>query len=242
MTASATKQAIEEVKRLEYLIANENPPDWRMKAGFDMQRNQAKQNIKPATKAAVAEVKKLGMAVFLMGDEAQGLVEYLKEQTEVAEVSLETLFAPVYDMVEASIGKSREFGSVQFNILERELRQMALANDIVSLPNVSFEGNEYVKDKAATVALAKKYTQKICGAELTAIAVENSVFKQAYSMDLSAPVLPVIITGASQTEATELAPKVFRGNQLAVNVSAANKEVAIEVLKTIKKSLKNVKE
>src|SRR4051812_22339910 len=121
------QDALKKLKETRAAAARDFAGDVRTRPGHEMAQRQAQADLPGLEKKfAALFVKNIAFPIFLSGPEeaTKEFVAFAKDKTEVVTLSYEGLFENLSSSVKASIGRHREFGTSQYAILVRELRQL----------------------------------------------------------------------------------------------------------------------
>ena len=239
---------IETIKKIEAakaVIAREMPDDMRFRPGFELAKREAEGSLEKLYKTLGEEVTSVAVPVYVSGANAEKLSKLMSEMAPAAIVDLNAIYKTITDAVKVSMGRGNEFGVNQFAIVVRELRQMAVANNLASIMPPQFNEPEVVATPEALSATVVRYADKAVGVELAVNYIRKQTGEQAAStITEKVPVFPVFILNCPEKHRELLTKKLFkRSLDAAVEAPAeVNEEAAINALKSIKKSLKNNKE
>lgn len=231
---------IQSVQNAKHILAQDPPVDYRVRAGFEMSQAQAKRDIVELEKKLAAEISDIAVPVFVDGEKAAVLAETMKDQTSLAIVDLDKVYGTLVQSVEATIGRSREFGVTQFSKIVTTLRQTAVESGLAGVNVPSFGEPVIVPSAKETADVVMKFCNQIVGPELALQFVRTEAAKQAVvEIEGKVAVFPVLILSAPESVRDALT-KAFK-KPLSLTLTATNEpneEEAIKALKTIKTALK----
>lgn len=239
-------ETIEAIRRAQAILVKEPPEDRRVWAGLEMAQAEAKRSLGDLEKKLAIEISDVAVPVFIDGPQSAALAKFMHEETQLAVVDLDIVYGALVDSIEATIGKSREFGVTQFSKIVTSLRQTAVEAGIAGVNVPSFGEPVVVATKADTAKEVLRFANQIVGHELALQYVRNQSAKQSVEelpTGGKLAVFPVLILNAPESVRAALS-KTFK-RSLDLTLTASNDpthEEAIKALKTIKTALKPNKE
>lgn len=233
------KKLLAEIKATRKIANEEVAGDPRTRPGREMLRKEAQRRLETQLSDFSAAFKKAGFVMFVSGPGKEKFAKLAAEEAETVTVDYRRATAEIRDMVKASIGNNREFGTAQYLVLLREVRALGAALGFSSIPNVNFEDVVAVPRDEDVDVVIDRYLNKQLGSEFITAAIEQQALKQALDLSGESSVIPVVVLGVPEETAELISPRVFSGRSIAVNAAedvATNAVLA--AFKTIKKTVK----
>jgi hypothetical protein len=213
--------------------------DTRTRPGREMMRNQARAELPAIEKELMVAFRKAGFPVFVTGPGTAEFVNAARELAEVAFVDLSAATGEIHNAVISTIGHHRDFSPAVFAVMIREVKAIASLVGLTSIPDIKYDGPQFLPDSASCIALVNKYLVTYLGPEFLAGVVELAALKQVKDMECEAPVIPVLVTGLTQEVQDQIAPKLFQGKFVAATADAtADEKTVTDVFKQVRKMMK----
>ena len=210
--------------------------DPRTRPGRESMKRQAQTELPVAEKALGAAFRKVGFPVFLNGTETKTFADIAADLAECVTVDFAQATAEVQNAVNASMGvRHREFSPAIFSVMVREIRQVAASLGLTSIPDIAYDGVEYVATPAALAGHVNKYILKYLGADFLAAIIEKQALEHVKKLTGDAPVIPVLISNFDVDLQDAVGAKLFQGKFLAVDTTEALTEKTVtDVFKHIR--------
>ncbi len=234
---------IQQIKTAQEVLARPLPDEMKFRPGYEMAQNTAKRDLEKLLVKLGEDVSNVAVTVYVDGPTAPELCEAMLKETDGCAVDLNELYGPLVAQVKASIGRSKEFGVNQFALIIREVRQLAVQNNLAAINIPTFKEPFVFQDDGQLEQTVVDYANKAVGVELAVNYIRKQAATEAAKLTEKTPVFPVFIKNC-RIDRDALAKKVFKRGLEVTVVSPVeiDKDSAINALKSIKKSLKQTKE
>lgn len=191
-----------------------------------------------------ATIKSLAFGIFLLGDDEpiQTFSKFCKEECGTLNVSADGFYDKICDTVEPSIGDRKTFGISQLSLLIRALSEMGRELNVRSIPTPQIDDLVHVKTREELRIYVRQLIRKTgMGDTLNAAWIQKDTTRRALEIGYSRPVVPVILTGATEEEVATLQATLFSGPSFVVNVTKENcdPDSILKCLGEIRAKLKN---
>lgn len=236
-------ETIKQIKANQEILARPLPDEMKFRPGYEMGQNMAKRELETLYKKLGEDINYVAVAVYVDGENAPALVEGMLAETDGCSADLNVLYGPLIAQVGASVGRTREFGVNQFALIVREVRQLAVANNLAAIEIPVFKEPFVFQDDSQLAQTVIDYANKAVGVELAVNYIRKLTAEAAAKTTEKIPVFPVFIMNC-RLDRDLLTKKLFkRGLDVAITApSELDKDSAINALKSIKKALKPSKE
>jgi hypothetical protein len=233
-------EAIQKVRAAREIIARPLPDEMKFRPGHEMLIKEAQASLPGLLKNLASEVYNVSVPVYVVGPKALDLAKLMAEETPAAVIDLNELYDPVTARITLSIS-GNEFGINQFSMLLRELRQLAVDNDLAALDRPEFIPETF-QSTAELRRIIAKNIEKIVGNELTVNYIKKrSALIASEVVTEKVPVFPVMIVGFYGDQ-TALTKRLFKRNLDAevytTSETVVDSQSAVEALKLVKQTLK----
>jgi hypothetical protein len=234
------KELVRQYRKTKELAEKELYGDPRTMSGREMAQRQARAELPELYNKVTTAFKKVGFTVFVDGPATETFIKNAKELADVIVVDYNKATETVKSNVVSAMGhRNQEFSPSAFSIMMREVRELGSKINLTSIPNVEYDGPEFVGSPEAIGALVDRYFMKYLGADFVANVIEYEAAQQAITLDSDNVVIPVLVLNVTQ-DLREGATRFLFGGR-SINVSTTSEkdttpEFVTNVFKAVKKA------
>lgn len=174
-------------------------------------REEYKSKLGPRVATIILSGIRADQAAFTTIAEAEG---------ETLTIDAEAMYKKMAIDVEPTIGAQRQFGGTQLNHLVRSLEDVGRFAGAGFLPVPRLLDVEIARTPADTIALIKGLIRSQVGDSLNCRYIEACIVEDALACRYGEKIVPVVIAGASEEEASILKNGIFSGLGITFKVGA----------------------
>lgn len=174
-----------------------------------------------------ATLKETAFGIILLGDpaEMEKFAKFCADECHTLNVAADGFYDRICESVEPSIGDRKTFGTSQLGLMIRALDTIGRELGARNIPLPQIDDLVHVKNREELRAYVRHLIRKTgIGDTLNAAWIQKETTKRALEIRYSRPVVPVVLTGATEEEASTLQSTLFSGTSFIVPVNKENSD------------------
>jgi hypothetical protein len=239
------KALAEEIAQKQQLIAiDPDSVDWRGRPGFEASQRIAREELVglKAEYGNVIRSNSLGIVVTGEGDRPAFFAQVAAREADGVVVDAGALTRNLVEIIEPTLGPTRDFGPSQLGILAVGLDSVARKLGVHHMQAVKLSGMAVVRNPAETEAMVRTLIQEAVGEDLLKLYVRVKTDEGAVAkLWTGGSTLPVLVIGVTEGEIESVLTIYGRNSIIDVGTASdgeIDKQYVLEKLSSLRTKLK----